>query len=424
MADHLVIRLGSDSADTVEWIKTDKTGARHGTPRRGTLSEAADDVGSLSVLALIPADDVLLTLADVPAKGARLLQALPFALEEQLADDIDTLHFAAGTRRSSGRTPVAVIRREQLQGYLAPFAEVGIDLEGVYTETQGLAKLPGTISVLIDGDLLLLNDGAETELALRQLSPGDALVAIGALDDGEEEDEERKPLPKHVLVYLDQITNERYANDWLALRNELDSLETKLLPDGALPRLAATVSTGKAVNLLQGEFAVKRSAGENWRPWRMAAMLAGVVVALSIIGKVTEYFSLQREQQRLAVELEEQWRRSLPWISPMPSNPQSRLNSELRRMGAAPGGASSAHLMTALTALSNALSGTSGVKIEAIGFRGGTTDVQLVVPNTQILERIQTTIQSGDQLEAAIQRADPDDDGGIKSRFQIKATQT
>ncbi|MEM8984589.1 MAG: type II secretion system protein GspL, partial [Pseudomonadota bacterium] len=262
-------------------------------------------------------------------------------------------------------------------------------------------------------------DGADIELALRGLSPGDALVAIGALDDTDDDDDS-KPLPKHVLVYLDEATNRRYEHDWLALRNELDSLDTKLLPDGALPRLAATVSTGKAINLLQGDFAPKRATADSLRPWRMVAILAGIVVGLSVIGKVAENFSLKREQQRLAVEVEQQWQRTLPWISPMPSNPQQRLNSELRRMGAAPSDGGDAPLLAALMALSEAVGGDKAIKIDAIGFRGGTTDVQLTVPNTQALEKIQTSIQANDALEANIQRADPDDDGGIKSRFQIR----
>ena len=421
MADHLVIRLGADPHTPVEWIRTDSNGARHGAAERGSLAEAATAGGDLAVIVLLPAADVIITQADVPARGARLLQALPFALEEQLADDIDNLHFAAGQRRASGRTPVAVIRHDRFADYVARLGDAGIDATAVYVETQGLARLPGTISLLIDDDLTIINDGADVEIALRGLTPGDALVAIGALDDNDEDnDDERKPLPRHVLVYLDAATNERYSHDWLALRNELDSLDTKLLPDGALPRLAATVSTARGINLLQGDFAPKRRTSETLRPWRMAAALFGVVIALSLVGNVAEYFALKREQQRLAVELDEQWRRSLPWAGELPSNPQSRLNAELRRMGAGTAGGGQTHMMAALTALAEAIGSASGVKIEAIGFRAGTTDVQLVVPNTQVLERIQTTIQADSELEANIQRADPDDDGGIKSRFQIR----
>ena len=277
MAENIVIRLFVDEDKPVEWILTDSSGARHSAPTHGSLSAAAAAAVGYRVLALLPSSDMLITTADVPAKGARLLQALPFALEEQLAEDVDKLHFAAGARRSNGLTPVVVTDRQRFEDYLARLRGVGLEPEGVYAEVQGLARIPGTISMLIDSGDLLINDGADIELDLQDMSPGDALVAIGALDDPIGDDEAAEgsnELPGHVLVYLSEEDNDRYSNDWLALRNELDSIDTRILPDGALPRLAATVSTGKAINLLQGRF---RDATNRERRLETVAQRRGAV---------------------------------------------------------------------------------------------------------------------------------------------------
>ena len=51
--------------------------------------------------------------------GAKLAAALPFALEEFLADDVDELHFAPGTRRSNGRVPVCVVNRQLMSDWLS-----------------------------------------------------------------------------------------------------------------------------------------------------------------------------------------------------------------------------------------------------------------------------------------------------------------
>ena len=60
---------------------------------------------------LVPGTDVLLAEPELPAKaGAKLQQIVPYALEEQLAEDIDDLHFAIGKRAGdSSTTPVAVV---------------------------------------------------------------------------------------------------------------------------------------------------------------------------------------------------------------------------------------------------------------------------------------------------------------------------
>ncbi len=425
MADNIVIRLFENAGRPAEWMLTDSSGARHGAPESGALSDAARAANNLKVIVMLPAEDTLITSAEVPAKGAKLLQALPYALEEQLAEDVEKLHFAAGKRRSNGRTPVAIIQRERLQHYQDRLTEAGISADEIYSEAQGLARIPGTISLLIDGDTLIANDGDDTEVALRALSPGDALVALGALDDERPEDaDESEPdrvMPRHVLVYLSEEDNQRYENDWLALRNELESVDPRILPDGALPRLAATLSTGKAIDLLQGDFAIKRSLSASWQPWRMVAGLAAIAFLLASVDRITSYYAVKREHNRVQIELEEQWQRTVPWISPLPSNPGQRLDSELRRIGAQTGGGSDFVFMQSLEAVASAVNGKSNTAIEGISFRAGATDVQMTVPNETVLDQIRSAISASNSLEASIQRLDRDDDAGnYRGRLQIK----
>ena len=68
------------------------------------------------MVGLLPAGDVVTLDAELPARaGAKLLQAVPYALEEQVADDIDDLHFAIGARAADGRTPVCIVARSLMQ---------------------------------------------------------------------------------------------------------------------------------------------------------------------------------------------------------------------------------------------------------------------------------------------------------------------
>ena len=53
---------------------------------------------------------------------------MPYALEEQLADDIDDLHFAIGKRPSGlRRTPVAVITRSLMDQWLTGVKSNGLE---------------------------------------------------------------------------------------------------------------------------------------------------------------------------------------------------------------------------------------------------------------------------------------------------------
>ena len=106
MAEFVVLRLRRDTDPTVEWIVADDNGTRHSPPSNGTLEEAALAVQGRPVIVLVPATETLTTTVDLPIRsGARLNAALPYALEEQVAADVETLHFAAGERRESGVRP-------------------------------------------------------------------------------------------------------------------------------------------------------------------------------------------------------------------------------------------------------------------------------------------------------------------------------
>lgn len=212
MPDFLVIRLPAAAETPAEWIAVDASGARRGPPVTGPLEEAAADLGERRVIALVPGTEVLTASVDVPVKGgARLQAALPYALEEHLAEDVEKLHFAAGARHESGKVPVAVVSRDTLAGWLARLSEAGITPWSVVPENYGLARLPGTISLLVAENQVMINDGADVELVMQGVSPSDALAAIGALDEDEEHDgpAPASSLPRHARVYCEPGEDER-----------------------------------------------------------------------------------------------------------------------------------------------------------------------------------------------------------------------
>ena len=111
MAEFLVIRINDQPEQPADWIAVDSTGARRSQPVTGPLSDAANDVGDRNVIVLVPSAEVLTTSVDIPIKGgARLHAALPYALEEHLAEDIDQLHLrqARGEAAATFRSPSSI----------------------------------------------------------------------------------------------------------------------------------------------------------------------------------------------------------------------------------------------------------------------------------------------------------------------------
>src|ERR1700683_4379758 len=110
MPQTLLLRLPPPGQEETEWLTLDEAGAPTPTRQRGSLSLAAAVWRTGRVVVLAPATQILLAEPELPpGGGAKLARAVPFALEEQLTEDVDQLCFALGKRHPGGRAPVAVV---------------------------------------------------------------------------------------------------------------------------------------------------------------------------------------------------------------------------------------------------------------------------------------------------------------------------
>ncbi|MGI9222235.1 MAG: type II secretion system protein GspL [Woeseiaceae bacterium] len=409
MADYLVIRLGNNPQESAHWIAVDGNGTRRSPPVTGPLAEAAKDVGDKAVIVLVPAETVLTTSVDLPIKsGARLRSALPFALEDQLADDVENLHFAAGKRGDNGLLPVAVVAHGQMRDWMETLMSAGISPAQIIPENHGLAKIPGTMSLLVAEDYVMFNDGAETEFVMQGVKPSDALAVTGALEEEES--------PGHLLVFCEPADEARFEHDWNALRHELASVDINLLPDGILPRLAVTVAANRGVNLMQGEYGAKVEYGPMLMPWRNAAILLLALLMTGFVAKGVDYYRLAAEQEALRSQFTQEYRAMRPGDTSEITDPARNVDSIRRSLGTT---VSTEVFLPSLHQLSLALRQNTSAEIEAISYRAGIIDVRLTAPDVATLDSIQKLVATSGRFTASIQSTDQVGDK-VSSRIQIR----
>ncbi|MGI9219763.1 MAG: type II secretion system protein GspL [Woeseiaceae bacterium] len=409
MAEYLVIRLGSNPQQSASWIAVDGNGTRRSPAVNGPLAEAVKDIGDRSVIALVPAETVLTTSVDLPIKsGARLRAALPFALEEQLAEDVENLHFAAGRRDENGLLPVAVVSDEQMREWLSTFRAAGITVNQLIPENHGLAKIPGTMSLLVADDYVMFNDGAETEFVMQGVKPSDAIAVTGALDETESQG--------HLLVYCEPADETKFEHDWNALRHELASIDINLLPDGILPRLAVTVAANRGVNLLQGDYGVKVEYGPMLRPWRNVAILLLALMMTGFVAKGVDYYRLTAEHAELQSQFTQEYRTMRPGDNSEITDPARYVDAIRRSLGTT---VSTEVFLPSLHELSLALQQNSSAEIEAISYRAGVVDIRLTAPDVATLDSIQKIVATSGRFTASIQSTDQVGDK-VSSRIQIR----
>ena len=106
----------------LRWRRT----AADGTARRGSQRGLEGLASADEIVVWTPAAETLLLRARLPTRSAaKIAQALPFALEDQLVDAPEKLHFAF-VREADGSLAVAVTRKERMEGWLAALAAAGL----------------------------------------------------------------------------------------------------------------------------------------------------------------------------------------------------------------------------------------------------------------------------------------------------------
>ena len=421
MADYLVLRFNSVPTEPVEWIVVDQFGAQQGQIEHGDLQAAAEASVEKQVIALVPGTNVLREFIEMPIRNqAKLLQAIPFAMEDQLAGDIEELHFAVGKRDEDGRVPVAVVQRLKMEAWLEQISAVELDLIGVYSDGDALGEMPNTTILLVEAQRVTMRD-ATGHVAATDIGSIDVLIDVW-LNQHQLTDTDELPPPINLFVYVTPDCEATIQPLIDRLRPKVESLEMMVLPDGGLPRLAAQSIVSPGINLLQGAYARRSAYGAYWPVWRVsAALLAGLCVMLLGL-KILEISSLDRQAARLDQTIEQAMHYLFPEVGEI-RDARALFDSKLRALGNANPASTGSGFLDTLERVAGAIGSSEAATatVESINYRSGIMELRIVAPNVETLDKIRVSISKDAGLQAEIQSANPDGDN-VRGRMQIKRT--
>jgi general secretion pathway protein L len=414
MPQTLLLRLPANGAEETEWLMLDETGAPLLSRQRGSLTLAAAVARSAKVVALAPANQILLAEPELPpGSGAKLARAVPFALEEQLTEDIDRLSFAVGRRGLTG-TPVAVVSRSVIQGWVADLQAAGVDPQAIYPDISLMPENPGQTVLWFEGSTLAVRRPGAMPFAV-ELSPvKEALVVAGVIADPLDTSGESR-VGESALLYITREDWARTKDEFEALVEKFASLKVQLLADGPLPWLSRSIGSPDVVNLLQGEFSRGTDYSARWRKWRTAAALAAALLLVHVAAQALQLRHAKQDAAALDSQIAE------VFASAMPSEPlrdarrqmQSRLD-RIRKSGAGP-----EYFLRGLQALSGAVSQTPKTSIDSLSYRELSMDMKVTAPNLGTISQLsQYVVKQG--LTADIQSSTPGANG-VEAHLRIRA---
>lgn len=406
MTETLVIRLRASGDAPASWLIVDANGARSGNVQSGPIADALALSQGRRTVVVLPAADVTLARPDLPpVRGAaRIAQAVPFALEEHLASDLENLHFAVGARdASSSATPVAIIARSSFERWQATWDAAGIHPDAVHAESSLIPSAPNATVLVLDEASLFVSRPQEATYAL-DAEPLPLALELAVSSPAEEAGE-------HVTFYVNSSEYEAQQEAIEGLRSRTATLQVKLLPDGLLPLLAAQLPTAKPINLLQGAYAAPSSFGSQLKQWRLPAALAVATLVAFIGAQGFKLWQLKAAEKQLDAQITATFNQILPGQPVV--DPRAQIQGVLARAG---GGSHS--LLPAISLLAQAIAQAPATRIESMSYRAGVLELRLVAPNVETLDTIKQAM-SRDGATVELQSANPRDQL-IEGRLQVR----
>lgn len=381
--------------DQAEWLLAD------GTVQHGTLTELAHHHAGARLLLIAPGERLALHRVPLPSrKRSTWARAVPYALEDQVADDIETLHFALGVAPDGDRLPVAVVAHDTLRGWLETCTQAGLTPAAVIPEPLLLPWQEGDWSVLLEERRAVVRTGRWEGFAAER----DVLELV--LEQTLAEAGDARPQRLRV---------------WGGPPPELAASGLEWTVEDTLPESLRLFATGyqpmHTLNLLQGPYSRQAHWGRRLRRWRAAAVLAGLWLLAQGIAQVHEYWSLQRELAMLRTGMEQVFKDAVPGATRI-VNPKVQLETRLRELR--PSGSRGGTLFDLLQRGGQPLADFPGVTLRGFNYRDGQLDLDLEGGSPAVLDQLQQRLnqQTGLQVEMRTTQRE----GRMDSKVILKRT--
>ncbi len=323
------------------------------------------------------ADIRLLTHWMAIKPSRQMLKALPYMLEDELAEDIDKLHFAiegSGFDKTKDQhfVNVAIVNKATLQEWIDTLREVEINVSHVLPE------------------VLCLPQQEEGHCSLVELAGG-YIIREGNWQGCFIE---KDWLPLYVQQHQNKTIH--YYTDLPESLKDLNDNVELVAEDPELPMLMLAQSALKQKwNFLQGAFAPKKQVSKSWQIWRPVAVIAGLLFVIQLIMGVAEW---QQKETRLAqakAELAESYKAAFP-------NEKLRINLLKRQLkskvAALKGDTGSVKVgyLELMNKMTPVFAEFSAVKVDNLRFDGKRSELRLnaIAPSFQDFEKFRVAISN------------------------------
>lgn len=382
-------------------------------PSQLELDKLSEYSKGRKVTVLVDSADVRLYRHHMPTKPSRqILKALPYMLEDELAEDIEKLHFATGDsgfdkEQESYWVDLAIVNKELVNNWLELLANAGIQCKVMIPE---ILCLP----------LVEAADYAAIQLG------SNWLVRESTWQGNSLDPSWFEMYWQNLLANTEQETIKiamlsPFSNAVQSLLTESNKVEfVSVEPELAMMELAKGAETA-SWNLLQGDLAPKKTMSPNWLTWRPVFVLAAIVLLVNFVGAFVSWQNNNSQLEVAKKQLASSYKNAFPREKFRASIVRRTLKRKVSEAtGSISGDVSFLSYMQQLTPV---FAQHKKTNVESIRFDGNRQELRLAIiaPSFQNFEQFKVSIEA---LGLVVQQGAVNNEGNsVTGSLSIKEQQ-
>jgi len=273
MAETLTIRIGSQAQDPLHWLilsSSDNEIIASGTLNNASeLTQLTEKADHRAVTVLVPSCDLILRSLKVPSKSSRATRlAVPYMLEDDVAQDVEQLFFAYADvesqeqdSKSDDNCFIAAIDRTLMQQWQQWFVDAKITCKKMVPDVLALPLVDSGCSAIVLDEQVLIRQGAWQGMTVDFAAW--SVLSRQLINEADNQDTAESNEQESLLV-----------NAYSSLPCGASGLNIQAMPEELPLALLAQHAANQSFNLLQGEFQYKEQRSPVIATWLWAAGIA------------------------------------------------------------------------------------------------------------------------------------------------------
>ncbi len=409
MSETLLIHYNIKQAQQATWALCNDAGELTGKLSTGSLDELSKISVNHTAVILLNSQCLHINQLQLPTQNMqKMLKAVPYAIEEFIAEDIEDFHFVISKNKHSDTISVVGIDKTTLKNIIDIFQQKNIVVEKIIPDVLCLTASNKQWTCLnFEQDSYLQTDTLNGMVLSPDVLP---YVIKNKLQD------EEQTKPEKILLFSEQDNSSVF--DELQIDNsdiEIINISYNTHP---LVVFCGQYKQALSLNLLQHKFKPKRKSSGHWHHWRLAASLATVWLTLHLGVTGFQYSQLKDKNNITKAGIEKIYKKAFPKSRKI-INPRSQMEQKLKELKGNSGNGSNGLIFLLTESFGTIGQDKENITLQSLTFRNNKMDIGLDSTNLQAIESLNKNLNNNKKIKSEITSSSSEKDK-VKGNLRIE----